>query len=438
MRRNFEARVLMDMLWPGSGGLFVAYFNGKRYGDLLFGLDPLGNPSFTPEEVMLMALSESNYGAWISEHLEGHYKNPGVFDEDHSLIDITNQDIDATIKGKKLTATAKTSFNSLVDGARVIPFNLFGRLRVAKITDEAGQNVKFIQEKREEDADLFVILYQGLKKGASHTLTFEYSGDNAVADLGGNNFTLARRTNWYPNNAGNPLGDRAMFEITLRVPKGLTAIATGDPVGQPAQEGGFTTTKWKTSVPIDVAGFNYGKYKTEVAKDDKVNCTIESYANDEVPDYIKDYQRRLEERQAAGYETFTTLDSINPAVLMKKARAEGELAVGLYTDYFGPIPYTRIAMTEQPFFNFGQAWPMLVYMPVIAYLDSTQRHQMGMDRANNFFKVVGPHEVSHQWWGHILGWKSYRDQWMSEGFANFSASLFAQAFYKGKDDFYLA
>ncbi|HEX8719071.1 MAG TPA: M1 family aminopeptidase, partial [Pyrinomonadaceae bacterium] len=45
-----------------------------------------------------------------------------------------------------------------------------------------------------------------------------------------------------------------------------------------------------------------------------------------------------------------------------------------------------------------------------------------------------PHEVAHQWWGHIVGWKSYRDQWMSEGFAEFSASLWVQA-VKGPEKF---
>jgi len=55
---------------------------------------------------------------------------------------------------------------------------------------------------------------------------------------------------------------------------------------------------------------------------------------------------------------------------------------------------------------------------------------MGLDRASNFVKFVAAHEVAHQWWGHIIGWKSYRDQWMSEGFAEFSASMFAQAIYK--------
>jgi aminopeptidase N len=30
------------------------------------------------------------------------------------------------------------------------------------------------------------------------------------------------------------------------------------------------------------------------------------------------------------------------------------------------------------------------------------------------------------WWGHRVGWKSYHDQWMSEGFATFSGNLYVQ------------
>jgi aminopeptidase N len=48
-------------------------------------------------------------------------------------------------------------------------------------------------------------------------------------------------------------------------------------------------------------------------------------------------------------------------------------------------------------------------------------------RFNNFIDEVTAHEVSHQWWGHLVGWSSYHDQWLSEGFAYFSAGLFLQA-----------
>jgi hypothetical protein len=45
-------------------------------------------------------------------------------------------------------------------------------------------------------------------------------------------------------------------------------------------------------------------------------------------------------------------------------------------------------------------------------------------RDKGYWKVVTPQEVAHQWWGHTVGFDSGRDQWMSEGFADFSASLY--------------
>src|SRR5262249_23253939 len=70
--------------------------------------------------------------------------------------------------------------------------------------------------------------------------------------------------------------------------------------------------------------------------------------------------------------------------------------------------------------------------------DSTQRWKMFDSEAfrlNSFILEVTPHEVAHQWWGHLVGWSSYHDQWLSEGFADFSASLFLQATRKTNADY---
>lgn len=37
-----------------------------------------------------------------------------------------------------------------------------------------------------------------------------------------------------------------------------------------------------------------------------------------------------------------------------------------------------------------------------------------------------PHEIGHEWWGHRAGWGSYRDQWVSETFAEYSAALYVE------------
>ena len=87
-------------------------------------------------------------------------------------------------------------------------------------------------------------------------------------------------------------------------------------------------------------------------------------------------------------------------------------------------------MTQQTACNYGQAWPGVIYIPTCYYWGPTVRHQLGMQQTRGaYWDTVAPHEVAHLWWGHSVGWNSYRDQWMSEGFSNLSASLFLQVVY---------
>jgi aminopeptidase N len=126
---------------------------------------------------------------------------------------------------------------------------------------------------------------------------------------------------------------------------------------------------------------------------------------------------------------------MTPARLIGQTLAETENAMRIYNAWFGKSAFSRIAITQQPEFNFGQSWPTLVYLPLSAYLDSTQRWQlMGLQsRFTEFIDEVTPHEVSHQWWGHMVGWSTFHDQWLSEGFATFSAGLYLQLTEKSPD-----
>ncbi len=44
----------------------------------------------------------------------------------------------------------------------------------------------------------------------------------------------------------------------------------------------------------------------------------------------------------------------------------------------------------------------------------------------NFPEFFAAHEIAHQWWGQAVGWRNYHEQWISEGFAQYFAALYAQ------------
>lgn len=212
--------------------------------------------------------------------------------------------------------------------------------------------------------------------------------------------------------------------MTFHVPKGLELIATGTKSSE-SSDGKYTTTVWKTDVPLAVVGFNLGKF---AMKEDKVHgklgddLTIDAYANTNPPD-------SLTHMGDAGMGNFDA-----PGMLPVEL-SQAQVSASLYTTYFGDLPFPRVAVTQQFACNYGQSWPMLVYLPICAFLDSTQQHMMGVHPEDMYWKVVTPHEVAHQWWGQTVGFRSYRDQWMSEGFANTSASIFLQATRPKPDEF---
>ncbi len=47
-------------------------------------------------------------------------------------------------------------------------------------------------------------------------------------------------------------------------------------------------------------------------------------------------------------------------------------------------------------------------------------------RSTGFPDFFLAHELAHQWWGQAVGWKNYHEQWISEGFAQYFAALYAQ------------
>jgi hypothetical protein len=442
LKANLSARLLQPVLAGKPDGSFFAFFQGKKYGKLGFLIDPHGLYNMRPEEVGLFAYSDFKHGSWYSGHLlsephdDWHVKQTN---HDSGPGKAVNHKIDATIeKNGTLSATTTETFTALVDDLRVMPFQLFHKLRVSKVTDGDGNPLGWIQEDKDLDGGYFVLLAKPAKKGEQVVVTSTYSGKDAVLHEGDGNYYPTVRENWYPNTH---FEDYAMYQMTFRIPKNLMMAATGTLVSQHV-EGNQNVTEWKSDVPLSVAGFNFGDFKSETVKLDRESVQVTAYANKEIPDSFKrilngvntPFPQKNEDTLRGDH--VAALGSMNTTPMLKKSLVEASLAVELYTNYFGPMSYKSLEVTQQTAGNYGQAWPGLVFLPIYYFLDTTQRHQLHLDNLKSqYWKVVEPHEVAHEWWGHAVGFAGYRDQWMSEGFADFSASLFIQYIRKDRKEY---
>ncbi|MGI8788244.1 MAG: M1 family aminopeptidase [Pyrinomonadaceae bacterium] len=429
-RYNMATRILMDKYAAPRPGFFTAFIEGKKYSKLLYQIDPLGIEEVSPEQVALVNYSTESGGIWTAFHLADEYKKgTATSSRDRRLFDIWHHEIDTTVRGTRLIGTDKITMAARVAGQRVLPFNLFPYLRVKRVLNEKGEEMNFIQEDKNKDGGLALILPVAPEAGKAFTLSFEYEGDGALQQEGSGNFILIPRETWYPNVGGTQFGDRATFDLTFRYPKKYVLVGVGEMVEPEKTDGDLKIAHWSTKdVEMAVAGFNYGGFIKKEVDDPVTGYDLEVYVNKELPSEIREVRQATQEAEAAGNATGTTLGALNTASMANNVLFQAQAATRIYDSYFGKLPHKRVAMTQQPAGFFGQAWATLIFMPYTAFFDDTTRVQLYGIRGgtNGFWKEVAPHEVAHQWWGHAVGWTSYHDQWMSEGFAEFSASLYIQ------------
>ena len=337
-------------------------------------------------------------------------------------------DIDATVTGgADFSATTKVGVQYQTAGERVLVFYFDANLRVSSLKDEHGATLAFFQPPEPRDRYptygdyVAVVLPQATVQGQEATLTFEYEGKHMVLKVGSGNY-FCPSYGWYPGTA-DEFATRADFEMIFHTPKKLVLVATGDKEGESA-DGNWTITKWKSPMPQSVAGFAFGDYKVYA---DKVgNVDVEAYGNRSPDDFLSMVQTMTDAPfpgETPG--AMPAMGNLDPAAMLKTTGIEIGNDLRVFENYYGPFPFQRLAVTNIPF-TYGQGWPMLLYLSVFSFMDETQRHLFGVTdqvRISDYFRA---HEVSHQWWGHEVGWKTYHDQWLSEGFAQFSGNLFVE------------
>jgi hypothetical protein len=280
-----------------------------------------------------------------------------------------------------------------------------------------------------------VILPEPGRAGQKIDLEFVYGGE-VLAEAGSGLLYVGARGTWYPNR-GMAMAD---FDLEFSYPPGWTLVATGkaapiSPEREAARVNGQQISRWVSERPIPLAGFNLGKYKVVTVQAGKVS--VETYASTGVerdfpsgrvqvidPDPSDPTSRRRQ-----------MLVPSHPSPAQTEVTV-GEAAAGAiqyYSERFGPFPYSHLALTQMPGRD-SQGWPGLVFLSSFAFLNEQQREQLHFEPYRILLQQSIPaHEAAHQWWGDLVTWNSYRDQWFSEGLANYCALMMLQA--KNPDGF---
>ena len=363
----------------------------------------------------------------------------------------TGRSGDAAITAFRIHATvtpptrlqASTEMNVRVHngGERTLLFELSRYLKLDSL-EAAARPLDFIQNPAIEGTalerkgnDLVAVVFPApLAPGQELKLRFTYAGD-VLSEAGNGLLYVGERGTWYPNLGLNP----AQFDMVFHYPANWTLVATGKQLPQPAADdtetnleaAGEKTTRWTSERPIPMAGFNLGKYVRAEAR--AGNILVEAYGTKGVEkSFPKARQEVIVSAPPPGLTDTMARPSLpititppppSPAHDAQAVADKAAKAIVSFSQWFGPYPYSSLALTQMPG-KLSQGWPSLVFLSSFAFLSPQEQTDLHLDPVSRELDSrVLVHETAHQWWGDLVLWKSYRDQWIAEGLANYASLL---------------
>ncbi|MCO4772192.1 MAG: hypothetical protein KDA24_19315 [Deltaproteobacteria bacterium] len=334
-------------------------------------------------------------------------------DASHYTQDMTVfRDPDYNEWGMRVQGSADFTFNESRKTLRLAMMN-WGetgsdrRVTVEWIKDGAGNNLEFLHH----GFELIVKLPKEYAKGDTLKLQYKFAGlfvdtikqpkadggldQNATNTVDIINYRVPNDYPWYPQVPGHV--DSYSFDWTLRTPKPMLAATSGMLMSL-TDDGKHNVHVIKEDVPVSFPAILFGRFAMRENQPDfsKGEIKIRVFVH---PGYEKDIDSFIEEAQSI---------------------------INYYSAVFGPYPYKELDLAQMPgFFGYAQAPAGLVQMTGEVYLSKTDLVNV-YNRPATLRDYFIPHEIGHEWWGHRAGWGSYRDQWVSETMAEYSAALYIE------------
>jgi hypothetical protein len=418
--RRADATLMTALLSGITNGFFAAYIKRTRGEGVLVEINP--NEA---EEVQLLRrgrlLGQRVETVCQFQRAEDLRGNVAIVTEHPEPMEVDAYGLEATIDGNyKFSARATVRINGRRDRQRWARFFLYSELDVDSVVTEGGAPLKFFR--RDQNPELWVQFAQPIGPGDVQAFRVVYHGNligfgstfeqflppwwdpsrrNLPPILDSWAFIKSTST-WYPRYS---FEQPAAMDLTFHTPKAYKFASVGRLVDS-RTEGNVVTTHWVTDMPTTQVSFNIGTFEEFEIKDARVP-PVTVHINADAHRYIHRFipqARRPQEQVGA--------DVAN--------------SLAFFTQVFGPPLFQHYYATEIPYFH-GQAFPGMIHLSWATYLSMSTTGEDESFRA---------HEMAHQWWGIGVEPASYRDVWLSEGFAEFAGLWYMQMILHDNDKYF--
>ncbi len=400
----FRTSIMKTFLENKSNSMFFAQFSQEKSDPLFFSINPYEVEEITLERRVKDALISHNSEIVSQFHKKSDYKHAlGLMNENKSRVKITHYTIHSDIdRGLHYSATASLQFRELVQGQKWWVFDLYSGMEI----DSAcwSDNTPVIYHKKKEDPTLWIENNYVDNSSPNRKLTLYYHGDLISEKMGW--YLIKSSIGWYPRTG---VREKALFDLTFTYPNTLTLVSVGKLQGK-EDDGKYVTSHWVTDDPIRNASFNIGYYKEYSIDDDRIpEVTVLMAKTNHTSIGVELAQEGI----------------LSGKNMDKQVGADIANSIYFFQQMYGPTPVQHFYATEAPHFH-GEAFPGLIHL-------SWETFQVVDNSGNN--PLFRAHEVAHQWWGIGVDFKTYHDQWLSEGLADFSGLWYLQSVYGDQELF---
>ncbi len=416
-----ETGILLDALKdPLYEDYFAGWFMGRQLGPFLLQMDPAAEEQInlgqfvrfdaTPEEKhslsrflhrqqrrgRLVGLEVEDLGRWDSWVQTAVRDANGVPRPGSEGFEPRHYQIEVSVDPRTghLASRSRVALRVISGRRRVVRLELHADLEITRVAIAAES-----RRPANDDSELFYLregsdlqVFLPRVPAAGTEVELEVTCEGSFLERGNDrDWALRDALGWYPRTGAN---ERATYDVTLRWPRRYRLLASGVRVdGGKSHSGNWE--RRHMAVPTLGFSFEVGLFevRSESVGDIRLNVAFDPGTRELAP-------------------------KTSPDELMSTVAD----ALRYYQEIFGPYPLDELTVVTVPR-QYSQAMLGLITLSGRVLVDWGVFGPLL--RVQDHGSVVA-HEVAHQWWGHLVGWRGYRDQWISEAMANYATLLWAR------------